>query len=247
MKTLKLIALIGLLSFGVQAQQNTMPATTLSAAMTAAATTLTVASATGINAPTAGVPGSMLYIIDIGERVGQLVQVQSLSGTTVKFSPRGSGANGNAHRSGAVVLVGTSPNWFYTSNPTGPCTTATILVTPYVNTNTGEQWLCSTLTTTWVPGWGNRSAPNGVTAAVASAAGAIVPGSPLFHVTGTAAITGFTIGSMIGFTGGSFTVIPDGAFTTTTAGNIGIASTAVAGKALTFTWDSNAVKWYPNY
>jgi hypothetical protein len=80
---------------------------------------------------------------------------------------------------------------------------------------------------------------------VASAAGLVTPSGPLFHITGTAAITGFNI--PVGFTGGSFTVIPDGAFTTTTANNIAIASTAVVSKPLTFTFDAGTAKFYPSY
>jgi hypothetical protein len=67
----------------------------------------------------------------------------------------------------------------------------------------------------------------------------------MFHVTGTAAVTGFTI--PVGFMGGSFTIIPDGAFTWTTAGNIGLAGTAVVSRTLTFTWEVNAGKFYPSY
>ncbi len=246
MKTLLKIAIaIGLLPFAVQAQLNTLPQTTLAVASTAAGTVFRLTATTGVNVQSGSTPASMLYVIDPGERVGQLVQVQAISGLNVTISPRGSGANGNAHVAGARVLVGTRPDWFYSANPTGPCTAASTLVTPYVNTNTGEQWLCSTLTLTWVAGWGNNSAPLAPTAAVASVAGAIIPSGRLFHVSGTEAITGFTL--PVGFAGGSFTIIPDAAFTTTTAGNIAIASTGVTGKALTFVWDANAVKWYPSY
>jgi DNA-binding beta-propeller fold protein YncE len=64
-------------------------------------------------------------------------------------------------------------------------------------------------------------------------------------VDGTAAVTGFTI--PVGFAGGSFTIIPDGNFTWTTAGNIGLAGTAVTGRALTFLYDTNAAKFWPSY
>jgi hypothetical protein len=250
MKTLMKFAIaLSLFSFGVQAQQNTLTATTLAADSAAGARTFRLTSVTNVNAPSAGVPASLLYVIDQGQRVGQLVQVASVSGLNVTFVPRGSGANGNAHKSGAVVLVAAQPNWFYTSNPTGPCTTASTLVTPYVNTNTGEQWLCSSVIGTWVPGWNNSASPGsgGPTTAVASAAGSIVPSGPFFHITGTAAITGFTIASMIGFTGGQFCAVADAIWTWTAAGNIAVAgTTTAAGRQFCFRWDSNTSKWYPD-
>jgi len=77
-------------------------------------------------------------------------------------------------------------------------------------------------------------------------AGVTLPSGPLFHVTGTNAITGWTI--PVGFAGGSFTVIPDAVFTWTAVGNIALAGTAVVSKALTFTYDGNAAKvWFPSY
>lgn len=81
-----------------------------------------------------------------------------------------------------------------------------------------------------------------VGANVASAA-TIAPTGQVFHVTGTTAVA--TI--HLPFTGfkGTIVLIPDAAFTTTTAGNIGIASTAVVGKALHMTFDGT--KWYPSY
>lgn len=82
----------------------------------------------------------------------------------------------------------------------------------------------------------------------ASAAGAVAPpqGADYFHVTGTAAITGWTNPTGLQ-DGASFTVIPDGIFTWTAAGNIAVAGTAVVSRALTFTWDATTSKWYPSY
>jgi len=134
---------------------------------------------------------------------------------------------------------------FYEFNPNGSPAADPNFTTPWVNVVTGEQWLYSALTKQWVAGWNNPSSIKGPTAAVASAAGAILPSGPLFHVTGTAAVTGFTI--PVGFSGGSFRVVPDGAFTWTTAGNIGLAGTGVVGRVVEFIWDSNAGKFYPSY
>jgi hypothetical protein len=80
---------------------------------------------------------------------------------------------------------------------------------------------------------------------VASVAGQITPTGPIFHVTGALAITGIVI-PYAGFCG-TVTLIPDGAFTWTAAGNIALAGTAVVNKAVIFTYDPTAVKWYPSY
>ena len=218
--------------------------TTLSGAITAAATTIRVASATGISAPTNGV-AQELYIIDPDGIVGELMSVQSVSGTTVTVSRLYQFKS--AHANGSIVVIGTNSSLdmsFFGTNPSGVIAAADVPSVPYINVVTGQQWLRG-LSGVWVSGWNNPSSIKGVTAAVASAAGAITPSGPLFHVTGTAAVTGFTI--PVGFSGGSFTIIPDGAFTWTTAGNIAVAGTAVVNRALTFTWDSNAGKFNPSY
>jgi hypothetical protein len=84
-----------------------------------------------------------------------------------------------------------------------------------------------------------------VTAKVASAAAAILPSGPLFHVDGTLAVTGFTV--PVGGVGASFSIIPDAVFTWTTAGNIALAGSAVVNKLLTFTWDATNSKYIPSY
>lgn len=248
MKTIHniLMAAVLLISICVpaRAQQNTLVSTTLSAAMTAGQTTIALASYTGVNAPSATVPASALYIIDPGQTVGELVKISKVVNSE-RFITRTPGNNAKAHVSGALVLVATIPSWFQTADPQGSCVTASTYVTPYLNTTNGRQWLCSTLTLTWVPGWGNTSAPGGVTAAVASAAGAIIPSGPFFHITGTAAITGFTL--PLGFNSGSFCAINDGVWTWTTAGNILTAgTTTTAGSLNCFRWESVLAKWVPD-
>jgi hypothetical protein len=82
------------------------------------------------------------------------------------------------------------------------------------------------------------------TTAIASASTISIESSQqIFHVSGTAAIA--TINAPLTSFRGSVTIIPDGAFTLTTAGNIGKASTAVVGQAMTLHYDG--VKWYPSY
>lgn len=242
---------VALISFGLApqafAQQNTLIQTSLSAAINATQTSFNVASVTGINADSVSVPGSVLYIVDPGQIAGEAANVLSVTGSTVTVQ-RGGPGKAVAHPSGAMVLVGTAPNWFTTFDPTGSCTLAQTYVTPLVNIVNGNQWLCSSVTNTWIPGWQNMA--NGgdlgaVSAAVASAAGKITPSGPLFHVTGTAAITGFNL--PVGFDGGSITLIADGVFSWTAANNIALASsTVVVGKSYNFVYDTNTGKFYPS-
>lgn len=74
---------------------------------------------------------------------------------------------------------------------------------------------------------------------VASAA-TITPTGPVFHITGTAAISTINL-PYVGFTG-TLRVIADGAWTTTTSGNIGSQIIAVANQEYAFTYDGT--KWY---
>lgn len=246
MRTLnKVVLMLGLALLACStalAQQNTLTQTTLSGAMTDSTTSLRVASATNVTAAAGGTTNTLLYI----DR--EALSVTTVNGTTVNVVRGASGTRASSHSSGAIVLVG-RPVWFGETEQNGSCTPANVVATPYVNVLSGNQWICSTVLNHWVPGWGNTgdsSTPIGVTAAVASTAGAITPSGPLFHVTGTAAITGFTI--PVGYNGGDFCIIPDGIFTTTTAGNIALASTGVVSKRLCYSYDKNASKpFFPSY
>lgn len=79
----------------------------------------------------------------------------------------------------------------------------------------------------------------------ASSVLAIAPGYFITTVSGTSAITSITL-PWAGFAG-MICVLPTGVFTWTTASNIGLAGTAVVGKALYFVYDPVAGKWYPSY
>lgn len=218
--------------------------TTLSGALAINSNVANVASATGIQGPTNQLT-QKLYIINPETSRGELVDVAGVSSTQITLGRLGGFRQ--AFLSGSIVLIGPTQQYlpgFQEYDPVGVVASAAVQVTPWVNAVNGNQWLRS-VDGLWVPGWGNLSQTPGVTAAVASAAGAVLPTGPLFHITGTAAITGFTI--PVGFSGGSFTVIPDAVFTWTAAGNIALAGTAVVNKNLTFTWDSNAAKFTPSY
>lgn len=254
MKTLKNITILGLLAIaGAFAQLNTLVHTSLAAAVTSGATSLTVNSATGINAPSTSAAGSVLYVVDLGQTTGEAMNVVGVSGTTITVRRSGPG-RAVAHANAAMVLVATAPNWFYSVDPFGSCTASSTYVTPYLNIQNGRQWVCSTITSTWVPGWGNRSAPPQATVLVASVAGTTVVNSPVQHVDGTNAVTAWK--PSIGWNGDNFCIIPDAAFTTTTGGTtvattrviaIAIASTAVAAKTLCFTYDATNSKFTASY
>ena len=258
----------------VQAQagaQNVLTQTTLSAAVPALAGTLfsstqtfvQVASATGITAiapnPTVPINASNSVVIYVDR---ELMQVVAVSGTTLRVIRGYDGTTAVPHASGAMVLAGQA-TWFYHNDPGGgrypgqgvsgvACTPSAQIVTPWVNIYTGAQWLCSSISGTYVPGFNNPLIPEGAvtTTAVASVAGTTLPSGPLFHVTGTNAITGWTIpvGCNATAVGGcSFTIIPDAICTWTAAGNIALAGSCVVNKALTFTWDAKNSKWIPSY
>ncbi len=92
-----------------------------------------------------------------------------------------------------------------------------------------------------VPVWDGQE---GLSAPVASAT-TITASGPRFHITGTEAIV--TINSYPGFVEGQITVIPDDTWSWTAADNIRVLGSAVAYKALTFTYDAATSKWYPSY
>jgi hypothetical protein len=214
------------------AQSNFISQTSLTAAMTATQNYALVASATGL---------ATTRVIKVDD---ELMTIKTTyNGSALNVPVTRDGAKKSAHISGAMVLGG-RPDWFQTYDPFGACTAAAQYAYPWVNTSNGHEWLCGLLNT-WIPGFQNTSTAQGISPAVASAAGLITPSGPLFHVTGALAVTGFNI--PLGFSKGSFCVIPDGTFTTTNANNIAIASTAVVSKQLCFTYDANTSKFYPSY
>jgi hypothetical protein len=75
----------------------------------------------------------------------------------------------------------------------------------------------------------------------------IAPTQSISFIQGTTAIATITAPSNILASGGQVTLLPQAAFTTTTAGNIQIASTAVAGRAMVMTYNPLTSKWYPSY
>lgn len=81
---------------------------------------------------------------------------------------------------------------------------------------------------------------------IASAA-TIAPTKIITFISGTTIIDTITAPAPIATRGGQITLIPTGAWSTSTAGNVALATTAVANKALILTYDTTTAKWYPSY
>lgn len=271
MKNKLKIAVLALLAFFVaplvHAQQYTLGQTTLGATITAGQTQIPLASVTGVNGygpnlqpiiSSSTSPQSHLFI---DREEIQVLSVNTVS-KIVQVTRGVNGTRGAAHRSGQMVLSGPAIA-FYTYDPGGTpgsvggstggdnCTTANVLVTPWLNVRTGAQWLCSTITSTWVPGFGNAANPGSsvVTTAVASAT-TIVPTGTLFHLTGTTPVTTITtpLGCNATAVGGcQFVVIADTGTSSMfgTGGNllIGAAITTLTGNEYVFVWDATNSKW----
>ncbi len=175
------------------------------------------------------------------------------------------GTQASPHPSGDMVLYGPNyavtialggnpvPNGFFTQDPAAgsTCTAAGTPTRPWVNVLTGAQWLCSTISNSWVPGFVNPlSAASDVPNTAVASAATILPSGPLFHLTGTTPVTTITtpVGCDATAVGGcSFAVIVDTgtAAQFATGGNleIGAAITTLTGKVYTFVWDTAQSKW----
>lgn len=217
--------------------------TTLSAAMDINANVAYLTSVTGVTG--LGLNNLVTAYLYIDR---ELMAVQSVSGLVATVLRAQAGTGARPHVSGATVLLGPSQHFSNFISPpiyNAAVTPANIAYAPIVDVETGMQWIPSTVTNSWVPGWNNSMAPQ-PTVTVASAASLVTPSGPLFIISGALAITGFN--TPVGFTNaGSFTVIPTGVFTWTAANNIALAGTAVVGKALTFTYNVSTNKYYPSY
>lgn len=255
---LSIVLALSMAAFGQATATNLLlTATSLSAALTQSSTTLRVASATGITANS-----TVLWIDDGPGGNSEAVFVNAVSGTTISITRGYNGSQAGAHLSGSVVLAGAPPA-FVSRDPSGACT-ASAAYTPTVNIlggganggKGGAQWICSSISNSWVPGFFNSSRAPGVTTLVASTAGAIQPSGPLFHVNGTSAITAFgtSTSAGLGAGGGSatqpygapFCMIPDAAFTVTATNNVAVAATAVANLMMCWTFDGTQKKYVLN-
>lgn len=261
--------------------QTALTQTTLAAAITVGtaggasgitgtySTTLSLTSATGIQVAVNGQPITFVYIDQELFGVLSLVTGQ----TTIYNVLRGQlGTRAAAHSLGAMALIQVvSPQFggyagsggFQQTDPPGgngaSCTAASTLAYPWVNVLTGAQWLCSAQTGAWTPGFNNpllavSGSPNGAT--VASVAGATAVPSSFFSVSGTNAITSWTLPTgcagqspLAASTVGTcvFAIYPTGIYTTTATNNIANISTAVVGKVQYWTYNPVTQKFGSSY
>lgn len=138
MKTITRIAIALLLAIALAAPlaaQTSMSSTTLSAAVTATANRVIVASATGITARSAGAATTLLYVDQ------ELMEVVSVSGTRITVIRGSVSTPVTSHNSGATVYHG-PPGSFANSDPSGSCTSTLIGYTPRIVPSTGKSWEC---------------------------------------------------------------------------------------------------------
>jgi hypothetical protein len=151
-KTLKALLSLSALALALPlCAQTSLTSTTLSSAVTSAsASSIVLASATGISAPapvsgnvTAGPTYTELFVDQ------EAMLVTAVNGKTINVVRGVSSTSGATHASGSVVWVAT-PSQLYTVQPTGSCTAANT-VNPYINVQTGQFWFCDTGTGNWQP------------------------------------------------------------------------------------------------
>lgn len=242
MKNFTIVAalLVALLSFaGPMQAQTTVTSTTLSAAVAAGATTLTVASATNITAPGNGGATTWLFVDK------ELYIVTAVSSTTISVRPGQQGTQTYPHVTSSVVWAGRPLSFANQDPPEGSqCTRTLLRWVPIINPKSGNTFDCLGVTTAGRVVKTNAPGDPVVGSTVASAT-SITPTGTQFVVSGTTAIA--TIVVPQGWKPGMcLEIIPSGVFATTTADNIGLISSAsVVGRVLRMCWDGT--DWYPSY
>jgi hypothetical protein len=267
-----LVLLAGLAGFATAQQgQANLTQTTLAGAVTGPSgysgttptlqTYICLASVTGISTPI--LPGTPVSVIFVDREAMGVFNV-STSTSCVTVNRGYLGTQASPHLNGDMVLISNLynttavtggnplPSGFYNVDPpqNGTCN-AGVPTIPWVNVSTGAQWLCSTITGSWVPGWNNPlSYVSPVPTTAVASATTITPSGPFFHLTGTTPVTTITqpIGcnaTGVGYC--SFTIIADTGTSSmlATGGNleIGAAITTLTGNQYTFLWDAKNSKW----
>ncbi len=126
------IAFLAVTAFG----QVTTTQTTLSAAVNATDTLITLTSATGVSS--AGPLNQWTTELFVDR---ELMQVRSVSGTNITVQRGGESTPAQAHNSGAVVWVG-PPSYFGYGDPSGACVATAQPNLPRPSIQTGRVWTC---------------------------------------------------------------------------------------------------------
>lgn len=218
--------------------QTALTSTTIAASITdTSSKAVSLTSATGISASSA----SQQYFLLVDR---ELMQVQALNSTIATVIRGVAGTRATAHLSGATAYFAV-PSAFFAYVPGGYCVRTNLTYVPVIvagdqdETNNGTALDC--LGSQWV----QTSKPGPVVfgSTVASATTIAATGT-YFKVSGTTAIATITVPA--GWAPGMCLAIePTGLGSTTTAGNIGLATTSVVGKMLFECW--NGTKWQPSY
>ena len=222
--------------------QTTVTKTTLSRALNNSATTLYVASATGITGFSQGQPTTWLFIDK------EFLAVYAVSGTTVTVQrAQGGGSAADAHANSSVVWVGPY-NAFRQQDPLGgACTSGNLPYLPWIAVPTGNIWNCGNGIWTTAGSFASRS----TVGALLTPAATLTFTNPIHHVTTSAVtITTLSTSNLLPATGGCVSLIPDANLTgatTSTGGNIALASTFTANRVITFCLDPGTGKFYPSY
>lgn len=185
----KIILLFAVLAAFVSpsfAQQNTLTSTTLSAAVQGsgiegqggatgtqppAPTFIQVASSTGIVGinPNLGItasqPNQTAVMVD-----GEVMLVIAVNGTTITVARGQQGTQSTPHASGAVVWIA-KPFYFHRTDPSGSCTAAQIVASPWVNVFDGRFFVCDATTGVWQPVFSSGSITPAATSAAIQTAG----------------------------------------------------------------------------
>jgi hypothetical protein len=139
----KLLCGVMLLYASMAFAQGSYTTTTLGAAITSgSATTITVASTSGMSGSLGG-NGWGLYVDREFMRI-----VVVVNSTTLQVIRGMAGTRGANHINGAVVWAGPL-NYFTAAIPTGACTVANLTVNPIINTSNGQVYDCDSSTTEW--------------------------------------------------------------------------------------------------
>jgi hypothetical protein len=139
----KLLCGVMLLYASMAFAQGSYTTTTLGAAITSgSATTITVASTSGMSGSLGG-NGWGIYVDREFMRIAVVV-----NSTTLQVIRGMAGTRGANHINGAVVWAGPL-NYFTAAIPTGACTVANLTVNPIINTSNGQVYDCDSSTTEW--------------------------------------------------------------------------------------------------
>jgi hypothetical protein len=238
MKTFRTIVLLLCFGAALANAQTVLNQTTLAAALPINTSTVRLTSGTGVAAPGRNGTNQIVLVI---EREAMLVA--TTPATTQPTVYRGQfGTSRAAHPSGATVYVAPVAALARGATPSGSCTRpllyAPLIYVPPVGPGAVTfDCLGGKLVQT--------NPPVASVGAVVASATTIVPTGTFFTVSGTTAIATITVPAGFG-PGNCIGINPTGIFATTTAGNIGLISSAsVVGRVLFMCWDGT--KWWPSY